>query len=94
MLLNFLKQRQQAKQQRRENVEAAKRKMAHNQEMVFQALKQLNMPSNGRAVARKLGWDSSSVTNRLAELTRKGRIKVAFRKKGLDGIWRNFYQVK
>lgn len=76
----------------REIIEDRSRK-ARSQQAVYMALVQLNRPVSGSMVARHLGWDSASVTNRLAELCKKGAIKVDYRKKGLDGRWRNFYAV-
>lgn len=64
-----------------------------SQEQVYEAAKQLNTPCNGRMVATFLGWDSASVTNRLSELVKKDRLKVAYRKRGLDGMWRKYYVV-
>lgn len=76
-----------------ENTARINSRKARNQEMVFKAVQELARPVNGRTVAAHLGFDSASVTNRLAELRKKGRIKVAYRKKGLDGVWRQFYVV-
>lgn len=81
------------KKQKQDNMEAVNKKLAKNQESVYKAVEQLNQPVTGRAVATFLGWDSASVTNRLAELTKKGRLKIAYNKRGLDGKWRHFYVV-
>lgn len=77
----------------RENAKAIRAKLNENQDAVFKAVKELARPVNGRQVARHLNWDSASVTPRLAELVKKGRLIVAFPQKGLDGIWRKYYVV-
>lgn len=61
--------------------------------MVYKAVGEIGHPCSGREVSAHLQWDSASVTNRLAELVKKGRLKVAFRLRSTDGIWRNFYVV-
>lgn len=76
-----------------DTVDSAKRRIARSQEAVYKAVLDINHPINGLAVAHYMVTDSASVTNRLAELTKKGRLKVAYRKRGLDGIYRNFYVV-
>jgi hypothetical protein len=91
----IFKKRKLQKQQK-ENMEIVQLHKSENQEKVFEAVSELNdqliRAVNGREVAAHLKWDSASVTNRLAELTKKHQLKVAYRKKGLDGIWRNFYR--
>jgi hypothetical protein len=82
------KTRQQA-----ENMKVINSKKAKNQEAVFKAVEALNVPSTGKMVSVYLGWDSASVTNRLSELCKKGRLKIAYNKRGLDGIWRHYYVV-
>jgi Mn-dependent DtxR family transcriptional regulator len=71
------------------------KRLTENEEAVLAAVRAaselLSRPVNGREVARQLKWDSASVTNRLSELTKKGKLKIAYRKKGLDGLWRNYY---
>jgi predicted HTH transcriptional regulator len=81
------------KQIRRDNLKAVQTTLARNQESVFKAVKELDRPSSGRMVSAHLKWDSASVTNRLAELTKKGRLKVAFVQRGLDGKYRQYYVV-
>ena len=76
-----------------DNMAVVKRRLARNQEAVFRAVLAINRPCTGRMVSDQMGWDSASVTNRLAELHHKGRIQVAYRKKGLDGMWRQYYVV-
>lgn len=76
-----------------ENIEVVRRRIAQNQEAVYNAVRELNTPCTGRMVAKHLEWDSASVTNRLSELNKKGRIKIAYNKRGLDGIWRHYYIV-
>lgn len=93
LFANLLKKRQARKKQH-QNMQALRARISRNQETVYRTLVLLRKPSNGREVAAELGWDSASVTNRLAELTHKERIQIAFRKRGLDGIWRNYYIVK
>lgn len=85
--MNFLRKAPQ------ENMAVVNKAKSKNQEKVYQAVKELKYPSNGLAIAHYLKWDSASVTPRLAELVRKGRIKIAYRKHGLDKIIRNFYVV-
>ena len=79
--------------QTRQQAKDAKKKINMNQQAVYEALKAQQYPINGLALARAMGWDSASVTNRLAELVKKGRIDVAYNKKGLDGKWRKYYRV-
>lgn len=74
-----------------ETMEAVNQRISRNQEQVYRAVVTIGRPCNGRMVSDYLGWDSASVTNRLAELCKKGRLAVHHRKRGLDGIWRNFY---
>lgn len=62
-----------------------------NQEAVYRAVVALNRPCSGRMVSTYLKWDSASVTNRLCELKKKGRIKVAYMKVGLDKQRRQYY---
>jgi DNA-binding MarR family transcriptional regulator len=90
--VNFLKNLfKRAKSQKADDMEVIRRRISKNQEMVYRAVVTVDRPCNGRTVADQLGWDSASVTNRLAELVRKGRIVIHHRKRGLDGIWRNYY---
>jgi len=93
MFFTKLLQKRQATKRSRENMQAVNNRISRNQELVYRALVALNRPSNLREIAAKLGWDSGSVGNRLTELTRKGRIQIAYRKKGLDSMWRNYYRV-
>lgn len=91
-MLNIFK-RNAEKKHKAETMKAVNAKLAQNQESVYQAVKDIDRPVNGLRVARALGWDSSSVTNRIAELVKKGRLKVAYNKRGLDGKWRRFYVI-
>jgi len=84
----------QKRKTQRENFQIVKKRIAQSQQAVYEAVLELNRPVTGREVARHLHWDSASVTNRLAELTKKGRIRVAYKKRGMDGIWRRYYKVK
>lgn len=81
------------KQMQHENMIIINARIGKNQETVYQAVKAIGRPINGRVVAAHLKWDSASCTNRLSELCKKGRLKVAYRKKGLDKLWRNYYIV-
>lgn len=67
--------------------------ISRNQEIVFEAVAELGRPVTGKQVARFLSWDSASVTNRLAELEKIGRLSVPYRLKGADRRWRKFYTV-
>jgi predicted transcriptional regulator len=80
--------------QKREDMRALRKRLNKNQHLVFGAVTAQHRPVKAREVADWLGWDSASVTNRLSELVKKRRIQVAYRKQGLDGIWRNYYIVK
>lgn len=91
-MFEFLK-RSNKEQEQKDNIEVIRKRINRNQETVYKAVEEINRPVNGMAVAKHLGWDSASVTNRLAELTKKGRLKVAYNKRGLDGIWRRYYIV-
>lgn len=77
-----------------DNMRMINQRKSERQKKVYAAVRELNRPVTGRMVAAHLGWDSASVTNRLAELTKKGHLSIAYRKKGLDGVTRNFYEVK
>lgn len=68
-------------------------KLALSQETVWNAINDYGRPINGLHLAKIMGMDSASVTPRLAELRKKGRIKIAYVKHGLDGHTRNFYIV-
>lgn len=68
-------------------------RVARSQEQVYKAVGEINHPVNGLAIARYMHVDSASITPRLAELTKKGKLKVAFTKHGLDGRIRKFYVV-
>lgn len=86
-LFNRIKRSQAA-----DNMKAVRNRISRNQQAVYEAVVAIGSPCTGRRVAQFLGWDSASVTNRLAELSRKGRIQVAYRKRSLDdGMWRNYY---
>lgn len=76
-----------------ENMKVVNLTKTANQEKVYQAVKSIGQPINGRVVAAHMGYDSASVTNRLSELCKKSRLKVAYRKQGPDGMWRNYYVV-
>lgn len=91
--MNFLKNlfKRKERSQAADNMEVIRSRLARNQQTVYEAVVAIAMPCRGRDVSDFLGWDSASVTNRLAELARKGQVKVAYRKRGLDGIWRNYY---
>lgn len=94
-MLNLLKNLfpKTTKQMQHENMMVINSRKSKNQEAVYQAVKAIGQPINGRVVAAHLGYDSASVTNRLSELCKKGRLKVAYRKQGLDKMWRNYYIV-
>jgi len=79
---------------KKQNMKVINERISRNQESVFKAVKEIGYPASGRSVAAYLGWDSASVTNRLSELHKKERIRIAYRKQGLDKIWRNYYVVK
>lgn len=89
-VLDFFRKRKQ----KRENMKALKKRLNRNQQKVYWAVQALNRPVKAREVAEWLSWDSASVTNRLSELVKKRRIRVAYRKQGLDGIWRQYYVIK
>lgn len=72
---------------------AIRKQIARSQESVFKAVYEINKPVNGLAIARYMHVDSASITPRLAELTKKGKLKVAYTKHGLDGRVRRFYEV-
>ncbi len=92
--MNFLERHfRSSKQQQADNMKVVNKRKPRNQEMVYNAVREIKHPCTGREVAARLGFDSASVTNRLAELVKKGRLKVAFRLRSADGIWRNFYIV-
>ena len=80
-----------AKRKRAENMAALRKKLSQTQENVYQAVLAIESPCNGRAIARHMQTDSASVTPRLYELVRKGRLRVAYSKRGLDGHWRKYY---
>jgi hypothetical protein len=82
-----------SKTQQKETMEAVNKTRAFNQESVFRAVEQIKYPCNGLAIARHLNFDSARVTPRLSDLVKKGRLLVKYRKRGLDGKWRNFYVV-
>lgn len=74
------------------DMQAIRARVARSQEAVYKAVTEINHPVNGLAVARYMHTDSASITPRLTELTRKGKLKVAFEKRDLgDGRWRKFY---
>lgn len=76
-----------------QDMQIIRKRRARSQEAVYQAVKQLNRPVNGMTVAQHMHYDSASVTPRLSELVKKGRLKVGYVKKGLDGIYRRYYVV-
>jgi DNA-binding MarR family transcriptional regulator len=80
--------------QQRENYKRVKQKLSENQDAVYTAVALIGYPCTGRQVARFLGWDSASVTPRLAELVKKDRIYVADVKRGLDKKYRKLYATK
>jgi DNA-binding MarR family transcriptional regulator len=73
--------------------EVAAPRLLYSQEQVLKALQEVKHPINGLAVARHMHADSASVTPRLAELRKKGLIKVSYVKHGLDNKRRNFYVI-
>jgi len=79
--------------QHENNMRLINQRRSERQKEVYEAVAVLNRPVTGRMVATYLGWDSASVTNRLAELVRKNQLEIAYRKKGLDGLWRQYYKV-
>jgi len=85
--------KRQKKNFAKENFKAVSVHISERQQAVFQAVEELGFPVNARTVARYLKWDTSSVCNRLFELTQKNRLQIAYRKKGLDGIYRKYYEV-
>lgn len=88
--MNFLKR----KEQDAKNLKVVNKRRPRNQQSVYEAVKEIGKPCTGRMVAEHLSWDSASVTNRLAEITRKGWIRVAYRMRCADGMYRNFYVAK
>lgn len=68
-------------------------RVAKSREAVYNAIRHNARPINGLALAKLMRMDSASVTPRISELVRKGRVKVAYTKAGLDGHTRNFYVV-
>jgi hypothetical protein len=93
MLLQRIFRRNKPVNPARENYASARATIVRNQYKVYEAVKEIGIPCNGRMIAHHLSWDSCSVTNRLSELTKKGRIEVAYTKKGLDGKIRRYYRV-
>lgn len=91
-LLNIFKRKQINYQA--ENMKVVNRKLAERQDAVYKAVALIGYPCNGRQIARFMGEDSASVTPRLAELVKKGRIHVKFTKRGLDNKWRKYYVTK
>lgn len=81
------------KKKEAESMAVIRQRIGRSQEAVYKAIEEIGRPVNGLAIARHMNVDSAGVTPRLAELTRKGRIKIAYRKRGLDRLWRNFYVV-
>lgn len=90
-ILHIFKRTPSKKQRDRETMEAVNQHINRSQEQVYKAVALLHRPCNGRMVSSFMGVDSATVTPRLAELVKKGRIKIDHRKKGLDGVWRNYY---
>jgi hypothetical protein len=89
-LLNMFKRKQTTT---KTDMQAIRARVARSQEQVYKAVGEINHPVNGLAIARYMHVDSASITPRLAELTRKGKLRVAFTKHGLDGRIRKFYVV-
>lgn len=77
----------------RANYKIVKQHISFNQQAVYRAVEELERPSTCRMVAMYLNYDASCVSPRLFELVKLGRLKISDRKKGLDGIWRKYYEV-
>lgn len=76
-----------------DTVDTVQRSISRSRESVYKAVLDIGRPVNGLAVANYMHTDSASVTNRLSELTKEERLRIAYRKRGLDRRWRNFYSV-
>jgi hypothetical protein len=81
------------KQQRSDNMEVVHKRVARNQEAVYRAVERLKHPVTCRTISRYMDTDSACVSPRLTELVRKGRLAIAYRKQGLDHIWRAYYVI-
>lgn len=92
-LLDFLQRRNIKNDVVKDNMQILNKRIARNREAVFEAVQAIGRPVNGLAIARHMHIDSASVTPRLSELVKRGRILVADRKPGLDGITRKLYVV-
>lgn len=78
----------------RENYAVTRATLAIRQNEVYKAVALMAVPCTGRQIARFMGRDSASITPRLSELVRKGRLTVAYTKKSLDDRkWRKYYIV-
>lgn len=64
-----------------------------SQQQVLFAIQDLGASVNGMTIARYMKVDSASVTPRLAELRKQGKIVIAYTKVGLDKRKRNFYKI-
>lgn len=74
--------------------ELLRRHRAEMRSRVYSAVTMIGKPCSMRMVAAHMQIDSGSVSPRLAELRKKNLITIAYRKRGLDGVWRNYYKLQ
>jgi hypothetical protein len=67
--------------------------IAVREQEIINALSDLSVAVHARTIARHLKRDSSEITPRMPRLVLTGRVVIAYRKKGMDKRWRNFYKV-
>lgn len=72
---------------------AVKPNLGRRQHQVLEALEEI-CPANNQEIALHLGWPINSITPRVLELRKKGRVEEAYKQKNAQGRTTIYWQVK